>query len=441
MMKEKQKIEKLQKNHVVQCYKEIGGTKVSNDKSLWLHKRAGRTHRFWAKKGLFDEQIGRLQQSQIKFYKEREEEKFDLITAEYKEKRGDEMVAPSDCGDFTKLILGRRDPYAAFSLGDAPKATKRDVDPSVYKEEIIKTLSGAIDAMTVQLCSEIYWESSSFVNSFIAPKLVPERIWEVQGFQGAVMSKISEIVSESKWLFSEIMDEAPIRKYVLGECKKGDGMLRKGASFRGFKSEIEQIDSTNYKEKLWGMKPVIRYLMDIKQLQVMDKLKTFSADMLRQVCTQSSILLGLIKKWGGGCLAPQEEQGNITLELFKDAVKNMRPEQLERLISQSRRLAEYLRVNQYAVPGVGGAYVISSGGKDISGVYGLMWPHHWAGVVMESEDGGDRVVMENYYYDGEHNDLWQFDMVGIGTGQTFHDIHKGGRLHGDAPVTMTAAGH
>ncbi len=441
MMKEKQKIEKSPRNHVVQRYKVIGGTKVSNDKSLQLSERAGKTHRFWAKKGLFDKQIGRLQKSQIKFYKEREEEKFDLITAEYGGKCADEMIAPSDCGEFTKLILGRGDPYAAFFLDKDAKATERNLDPDVYKKEIIKALAGAIDAMTFPLCCEIYRESRSFVNLFIAPELDPERIWSVPGFQERVMSNISQIVAESKLLFFEIMDEEPIREYVLEECQDKDGVLRTNSRYRMYKSEILGIDRANYKEKLWEMKSVICFLMEIKKPQVMAKLKAFSADMLRRVCTQSITLLGFIKKWGWGCLASQEEQKQIPLELFKDAVKSMSQEQLERLISESRTLAEYLYVNQYTVPGVGGAYVISSGGNDISGENGRMWPHHWAGVVMVSEDGKDQVVMENYYYDGKHNDLWQFDMVGLRIGQTFHDIHKSGRLHGDAPVTMTAVGH
>lgn len=439
-MYEQKEKQKSSKNEVIQCYKIIDGRKVSDDESLWLQPGKKGTHRFWAKKGLFDEQAFWLDRSKIHLYKEQEEEEFDLITAEYKEKCADEMIAPSDCGDFTKLILGTEEPHAIFGLGSSLVETKQDPDPSGYKAELVKSFAEAIDSIFIGHYFDIYRESSSFVNTFIAPKLIPGHLWGIQEFKDAACYAIPQIVSESGQLFYEIMKEQSIKDYVLAECEKGKENLWGVKLMLSDRENLGKVNEENCKEILWGMKKVIHYLMGPKRSEIMIKLETLPADQLRRVCTQSVTLFGLVKKGGCGCLAPQIEQQKITIGLFKDAVKHMDQEQLERLISESPSLARYLHVNQYAVPLVGYGYVISSGGKDISGRSGRMWPHHWAGVVMESEDKKDQIVMENYYYGGEHNNLWQFDMVGTRkAGQSFHDIHKDGRLHGDTPVTMIAA--
>lgn len=58
---------------------------------------------------------------------------------------------------------------------------------------------------------------------------------------------------------------------------------------------------------------------------------------------------------------------------------------------------------------------------------------------MTSDDGEDRVVLENYAVGNPNveNKLWTFDMYGMQKGQTFHERHKETKQHGTTPTTMT----
>jgi hypothetical protein len=94
-------------------------------------------------------------------------------------------------------------------------------------------------------------------------------------------------------------------------------------------------------------------------------------------------------------------------------------------------------VNKYASPSVGSGYTISSGGDPYPNK--STWNFHWGGVVMESDDRKDKIVLENYSvsdWDAE-NKKWDLQMYGTQKkGQTFHEQHKGTEQHGKAPTTM-----
>lgn len=94
-------------------------------------------------------------------------------------------------------------------------------------------------------------------------------------------------------------------------------------------------------------------------------------------------------------------------------------------------------INTYANPSVGSGYTMSSGGTPYPGK--STWNFHWGGVVMESNDKKDKVVLENYSvskWDAENND-WDLKMYGtMKKEQTFHEAHKGTQQHGQAPTTM-----
>ncbi|MFM2478179.1 hypothetical protein [Celerinatantimonas sp. MCCC 1A17872] len=93
-------------------------------------------------------------------------------------------------------------------------------------------------------------------------------------------------------------------------------------------------------------------------------------------------------------------------------------------------------INRYAEPSIGEGYTMASGGAKYPGK--TTWNFHWAGVVMVS--GGDRVTLENFATGVaiEKNDKWDFQMYGPATkaDQTFHDQHKAGKQHGQAPMTV-----
>lgn len=96
-----------------------------------------------------------------------------------------------------------------------------------------------------------------------------------------------------------------------------------------------------------------------------------------------------------------------------------------------------LKINRYAAPGVGQGYTTSSGGASAGKA---TWNFHWGGVVMLSDDGKDRVVLENYATGNpnEQNKLWTFEMYGSEKkGQTFHEQHQATLQHGLTPTTMT----
>ncbi len=107
------------------------------------------------------------------------------------------------------------------------------------------------------------------------------------------------------------------------------------------------------------------------------------------------------------------------------------------------------RINRYAMPEIGQAFAISTGGRKRnvqkpSGEIQTTYNVHWAGVVMKS--GGDTVTMEN---SAEHkvvprNKNWIFQLYGAPSdeqdkrGQTFHEQNRDVvGAHGEAPTTMT----
>jgi hypothetical protein len=93
-------------------------------------------------------------------------------------------------------------------------------------------------------------------------------------------------------------------------------------------------------------------------------------------------------------------------------------------------------INEYAQPGVGEGYTMSTGGTPYPGE--STWNFHWAGVVLES--GADRITLENYAVGDPEakNTDWEFAMYGPASkpGQTFHEQHEATRQHGDAPTTL-----
>jgi hypothetical protein len=97
-------------------------------------------------------------------------------------------------------------------------------------------------------------------------------------------------------------------------------------------------------------------------------------------------------------------------------------------------------INRYARPTIGQGYTTSTGGTPVKGHENETWNFHWGGVVMESIDTNDKVVLENYAVGDpmEQNHDWEFAMYGtVKKGQTFHDVHSATNQHGTSPTTMT----
>jgi hypothetical protein len=121
------------------------------------------------------------------------------------------------------------------------------------------------------------------------------------------------------------------------------------------------------------------------------------------------------------------EMGNAYLSYY-----NSRPE------AERRRIDQELGINTFARPTVGQGYTTSSGGAAVPGAAST-WNFHWSGVIMQSDDSRDNVVIENYSvsnWDTENND-WTFETYGTGTAsQTFHERHKATDQHGQTPTTM-----
>lgn len=104
--------------------------------------------------------------------------------------------------------------------------------------------------------------------------------------------------------------------------------------------------------------------------------------------------------------------------------------------SERDKIDKTLKINRYASPDVGQGYTISSGGASAGKA---TWNFHWGGVVMTSDDGNDKVVLENYAVGDPtvENKLWTFDIYGTQKkGQTFHERHFGTQQHGKTPTTM-----
>ena len=96
-------------------------------------------------------------------------------------------------------------------------------------------------------------------------------------------------------------------------------------------------------------------------------------------------------------------------------------------------------INKYVNPSVGSGYAISSGGESYS-IAERTWNFHWGGVVMESDDTKDKVILENYGLTGDwnaENKNWELQMYGTQKkGQTFHERHEETKEHGKSPITM-----
>jgi hypothetical protein len=96
---------------------------------------------------------------------------------------------------------------------------------------------------------------------------------------------------------------------------------------------------------------------------------------------------------------------------------------------------EELGINAFAEPEVGEGYTISSGGKDFP--KSETWNFHWAGVVMKSDQGADKITLENDASTrpmGE-NTKWRFQMYGQAD-QSFHREQKAEKAYGKHPTTM-----
>lgn len=101
------------------------------------------------------------------------------------------------------------------------------------------------------------------------------------------------------------------------------------------------------------------------------------------------------------------------------------------------KILRYLKINQYASPDVGDAFVIGSvAGPDDRGqltdlrtgiTFKPKWPYHFGGVVAKS--GSDTVTLENYSRNDEvvgnraADPRWYFQMYGGGIGQSFHEAN------------------
>lgn len=108
-------------------------------------------------------------------------------------------------------------------------------------------------------------------------------------------------------------------------------------------------------------------------------------------------------------------------------------------LSESERdtIDQQIGINKYANPEVGQGFTTSSGGDPVPGV--STWNFHWGGVVMESNDKSDKIVLENYAVGDAsvENQKWEFAMYGTKKkGQSFHEVHKDTNQHGESPTTM-----
>ena len=104
------------------------------------------------------------------------------------------------------------------------------------------------------------------------------------------------------------------------------------------------------------------------------------------------------------------------------------------------------KINRYANPGVGQGYTMSSGGashnlfREPGQPQIYSWNFHWGGVVMESNDKKDKVVLENYATGdpAEKNTKWDLMMYGTQQeSETFHKQHKDSKAHRMSPTTLT----
>ena len=133
----------------------------------------------------------------------------------------------------------------------------------------------------------------------------------------------------------------------------------------------------------------------------------------------------------------------VKLEALKAKVEEALVEEYVGQLPHSHDIMEREKINQYAKPGVGEAFMIGTLGRPTSQNGGtatvldlesreqrvLGWGYHFAGVVAVS--GNDRVTLENYARGDDRRDdpdpRWYFQMYGGSAGQTFYDFHKAKR--------------
>ena len=94
-------------------------------------------------------------------------------------------------------------------------------------------------------------------------------------------------------------------------------------------------------------------------------------------------------------------------------------------------------INRYANPQVGQAFTIARG----TPWKGTGWNFHWGAVVMKSDEGLDKVTLENSA--DRESDAWFFQMYGSANpgrtpGQTFHEQQSGTGDFGSHPTTLVA---
>lgn len=132
------------------------------------------------------------------------------------------------------------------------------------------------------------------------------------------------------------------------------------------------------------------------------------------------------EKIGADYFAHLSDLGEIIWS-FYNSLSKVEQEQIDKKIG----------INKFANPDTGQGFTTSTGGNPIPGQ--KTWNFHWGGVVMQSDDKKDKIVLENYAVGipDKQNKKWEFAMYGTQKkGQTFHERHKATNQHGDAPTTM-----
>ena len=150
------KIERLEE--VIQRYWKNGNLTISDDNSVIVEKKSLRTsaerggekkaylsHNIYAKEGMLTATRPKLKRSKIQLVKtgksmfkigEGQPQPYDRITARYKKKQEDEMVATSDCSGFTRLVAGEEPSGIYRGNGERREITAPDKDGEKYKTQL-----------------------------------------------------------------------------------------------------------------------------------------------------------------------------------------------------------------------------------------------------------------------------------------------------------------
>lgn len=156
---------------------------------------------------------------------------------------------------------------------------------------------------------------------------------------------------------------------------------------------------------------------------------------LGQIAALVAELMGTSKGGQGERLADALDQvkpqiiQEIAVE-YNRALSSTNQEKLDDILKQ-------LKINQYASPEVGDAFVIGSVAAEdkqrrltdlqTGNRFVPKWPYHFGGVVARS--GSDRVTLENYARKDEglgnpmSDPRWYFQMYGVKQGQSFHEAN------------------